>query len=44
MYYREMVLDCEFKQHLIFEVGIQFTFTVLYGLISLAGIVGMSYM
>ena len=34
-----MVLDCEFKQHLIFEFGIQVTFTVLYSLISLAGIV-----
>ena len=39
-----MVLDCEFQQHLIFEVGIQVTFTVLYSLISLAGIVGMFYM
>ena len=36
-----MVQDCEFKQHLIFEFGIQVTFSVLYSLISLAGIVGM---
>ena len=33
--------QCEFKQYLIFEPWVQVTFTVLYTLIAVAGLVGM---
>ena len=33
-------VECEFKQYLIFEPGVQVTFSVLYTLIAGAGIAG----
>ena len=35
--------QCEFKQYLIFEPWVQVTFTILYTLIAVAGVVGRKH-